>query len=243
VTLPDSLRRHSRGTGPYRARLFCFSYAGGGAYAYRRWLPWLREDVDLYAIQLPGREDRIREPLPESLETTVEQLAADLAPFFGEPCAFFGHSLGAVLATEVARHTPGELVHLFVSGCPALPSIKPPAYPIHSRTDAELLDHIRQLGGTPEELLRDPDIVDFLLRTVRADYALLETYDYKAARMLACPITVLIGGEDPTTSPDNVTDWQAVTTGPLAIHTLRGDHFFVRSSERDVLRLVMAALP
>lgn len=244
--LPASVRALRVGRTAPRLRLVCFPYAGGGAHLYRAWNDQLPDDVDLYAVQLPGREDRIREEPFRSLDDTVTTVSEDLAIVLDGPFAIFGHSLGALIGAEVAlaleleRGLPPE--HVFVSGCRGLPAIDLDRRPVHNLPDDELLDHVRQLNGTREELLADKTIRAFVLRLIRADYAIFDGYTYTEHGMLSCPVTVFGGESDSTTTPATLAAWSAITTGPTNVHTLRGDHFFIRSAQDELLILLGEAL-
>jgi medium-chain acyl-[acyl-carrier-protein] hydrolase len=224
----------------------CFSYAGGGAYLYRAWGSRLPPDIDLYAIQLPGREDRIREEPVRSLNETIMTVSGDLISILDGPFAIFGHSLGALIGAEVALTLELERglrpEHVFVSGCRGLPAIELNRQPVHNLPDDELLDHVRQLNGTREELLADDTIRALVLRLIRADYAIFDQYTYTGHRMLSCPVTVFGGEADPTTAPATLAAWSAVTTGPTKVHMLHGDHFFMHSAQDKLLVLLQEAL-
>ena len=121
-------------------RLFCFPYAGGGASIFRTWPERLPPDIEVCAIQLPGREDRFGEPTFENLSSVIDVLADVLCPYTDFPFAFFGHSLGALISFELTRRlrrqkTPCPM-QLFVSGHRA-PQIPDPDPPIHQLPDVE----------------------------------------------------------------------------------------------------------
>jgi medium-chain acyl-[acyl-carrier-protein] hydrolase len=227
-------------------RLVCFPYAGGGAYQYRAWATSLSPDVGVFAVQLPGREDRIREQPFSALDDAVTAVTQDLVAVLDGPFAIFGHSLGAIIGAEVAFRLELERAmrpeHLFVSGCRGLPVVNVDRRPVHDLPDDELLDHVRRLNGTHEELLADDTIRAFMLRLIRADYAMFDGYTYTEDRTLSCPVTAFGGEADPTVAPATLTAWSAVTTGPFDVHVLRGDHFFLHSTRDELLMLLRAAL-
>jgi medium-chain acyl-[acyl-carrier-protein] hydrolase len=206
---------------------------------YRTWADRLSDEIEVCAVQLPGRESRIREPAETSLDTLVEQLVPELQPYVDEPFAFFGHSMGALLAFETARRlrrTIGpEPTHLFVAArrAPQLPAREQPA---HGLPEPELVEHLRDLGGTPEEVLQHPELRDLMLPMLRADFAVIETYSYLPEPPLDCPITVFGGEFDSRVSPTELRAWREQTHGGFEMHVLPGDHFFVRSAEEQLLR-------
>lgn len=220
-------------------RLFCFPHAGGGASLYREWIRQAPGQV--YAIQLPGRENRIREPLLYSLEEIAAQAAEAIMPHTGAPYAFFGHSLGARTAfetiREIRRRGGAMPVHFFVSGSPP-PEYREP-HPLHNLDDESFVQELRRFqGGTPEEVLQDRELMAFFLPLLRADFTVDETYECKPEAPLSMPITAFCGESDTEASPQQMRAWQAHTSAPFALHSLPGGHFFLTdANNRMVERL------
>ena len=164
-----------------RLRLFCFSYAGAGAAMYRTWLDALPPTIELCAVQLPGRENRLREPAFASMQRLVDALVPALTPTMDRPFALFGHSMGALVAYEVARAlyaTPhaAQPLHLLVSGRRA-PHLSDDEAPMRGLSDAQFVAEIgRRYGGIPAEVLRHQELLDLLLPSLRADIAAIETH-------------------------------------------------------------------
>lgn len=229
-----------------RLRLVCFSYAGAGGYVFRRWIDKLPGDVQICAIQLPGREDRVRERLPTDIDLLVNQLVDELSGYLDGPYAAFGHSLGAIIGTEVVRRLAAEGAippsHLFVSGSRPLPDIHDGRRRLHLLGDDELIEHLRTLNGTPAEVLDDERMRKYVLRLVRSDYTMLDTYQHRPGADLACPVTVLAGDNDPHTQGHDLQHWSTISSGPTEVIILPGDHFFVHSAEKQLLRLVSQRL-
>ena len=228
-----------------RLRLVCFPYAGGSASVYHPWAALLPPTVELAAIQLPGRQNRIAEAPITAMPTLVDTLGAVLAPLWDRPVALFGYSLGAILAFEVARLRRRQglalPVHLFVAGhrAPQVPDRQPP---IHHLPDAEFLAGIAQLNGTPAEILAHREILEMLLPVLRADFQLAETYHYDADAPLPCPLTAFGGTDDEKISADDLTAWRAQTSGPFAAQVFPGDHFFLHGARAPLVQAVTAAL-
>lgn len=235
---------------PTRAwRLFCFPCAGGGASAYRTWRAELPSGIELCPILLPGRERRYRERPFDSLDHLVVALADALTPRLEEPepYAFFGHSMGGLLAFELTRELRRRRVtaprHLFLAG------ITPPKPRTlvrlrHRLTDAALLDELRRFGGTPARLLDEPEIAQLLLPTLRADFAVIETYHARVEAPLPVPIAAFAGSADPEAPADAMAGWRDQTDAGFQLTTFAGDHFFLHggSVRRALIGQVTRAL-
>jgi medium-chain acyl-[acyl-carrier-protein] hydrolase len=215
-----------------KLRLFCFPHAGGGPQVYSKWKQTLPASVELGLVQFPGRGSRFNEPLATSLPDLVASLARGLKPFFDKPFAFFGHSLGALLAFELARQIRKEFgilpLHLLASGrgAPQKPPLLPP---IHALPQNEFVEELRRFNGTPKEVLETPELLELLVPILRADFALNETYSYQAESPLSCPITVFGGLQDQSTNHECLEAWKDETTSGFSLAMFPGDHFFLHS--------------
>lgn len=232
--------------GAARPRLFCLPYAGRGASLYRSLAGLAAPDLEIRAVQLPGRENRRHEPSLNHLSSLVERLTAEVHPHLGDgPFAFFGHSFGALLAYEVARrlgHAFGRWpTHLFVSACraPHLPSRGPS---LHQLPDAELVLRLAALGGTPREILDSHDLMAEALPRLRADLCAFETYRHAPGRPLPCPIVTLSGRDDALVELDEQDAWRGLTDRGVRSWILPGGHFFLDHGEAEVLRIIRAEL-
>lgn len=222
-----------------RARLFCFPYAGVGAAVYRLWPAALPTDLEVCSIQLPGRGNRMNEPALPSIPALVEALLPVLRPQLDLPFAFFGHSMGAVLANEVARalRTQGLTPrHLIVSGR------RPPHWPnpdpaLHLLPDAEFVSEInRRYGGIPAEVAQHKELLDLLLPCLRADIAALETHTPSPTREpLSCPISVFGGAADPLTPRAHLDAWRSETSAAFRVRVFPGDHFYLNPGREALL--------
>lgn len=227
-------------------RLFCFPYAGGGAAVYREWSQELPADIEVAAVQPPGRESRWREEPFRAMEPLADAATAALRPHLGRPFAFFGHSLGAALAFEVTRRLrrAGDPLprHLFVSGRPA-PSAPRESDPIHALPRAEFVAAVGAYSGTPEEVLQNAELMELVEPLLRADFAVSETYRPPARpESLDVPITALGGADDSEVSEDALAAWQQETAAPFHLEIFPGGHFFLAERRREVLRFVAGEL-
>jgi medium-chain acyl-[acyl-carrier-protein] hydrolase len=225
-----------------RTALICLPHAGGASGSFRPWQAHTGK-LDILGVELPGRGARFA----EAPVARVDPLAAGIAAAVGgldRDYALFGHSLGGLLAFEVARRIRDAggrpPLALFVAGCPAPDAPAPP--PVHDLPRDQLLGWLEEMGGLDPEIARLPDLVDILLPALRADLAVVDTYRHRPAPPLACPVHVLAGRADSSVRPADLEAWRAHTAGPCTIHTLPGDHFFVHSAPAQVLRIVTDAL-
>ncbi|MDW4909130.1 alpha/beta fold hydrolase [Streptomyces sp. ADMS] len=233
-------------TRPAGARLFCFPYAGAGVTVFRDWGLGLPVDVEALAIQLPGREDRFLERPVAELDELLDMLTPEILPFLDRPFAFFGHSMGAIICWELSRRLRHayaiEPFRIFVSGCRALPLQESRTLREADLTDAALVTELTRLGGTPRELLENPDFVSFVLPAFRTDLELFTGYGYRPGRPLTCPVSVFGGSEDPRVDVARLKDWADLTTGPCDVQVFPGGHFFLTAERTGVLESVNRAL-
>ena len=226
-------------------RLFCFPYAGGGALVYRDWHRILPASIGVYAAQLPGRGDRLAESPFLDLPALIEPLTESIKSSLGKPFAFFGHSMGALIAFELARKLRDEYgvepAHLFVSGRRA-PQFGDSDSVTYNLDDAEFIEELRRLNGTPKEMLESPELMQLMGPVLRADFQVCQTYVYTDSPPLGCPITVFGGLQDKDVTREHLQPWRNHTSGSFKLRLLLGDHFFLHSSEAILLRLIAGEL-
>lgn len=237
---------------PYRVprpgaalRLFCFPPAGRGASAYRGWQDRLPGHVEVWPVQLPGREARIGEPAFDRIDPLVEAVAAAVGPHLDRPYAVFGHSMGAVVGFEVARrlrHLAGkEPAHLFVCGynAPRSPRLIPS---VANLTAPELSAALRRIGGTPEAVLADDEVMEVMAPLLRADFGVCETYVYRPGPPLGGPVTAYAGADDEFVTWHGLDGWRAETTGRFQIRLAPGGHFLPQTDPAAVTARLAADL-
>ncbi|MEU7907103.1 alpha/beta fold hydrolase [Actinoplanes sp. NPDC049118] len=215
-------------------RLFCFPYAGGGATAFQPWVPRLPATVEVWPVCLPGREQRLFDPAYTSLPDLVAELREALAGPMADspvPVAFFGHSLGALLAFELARslreHGDAEPSTLVLSGRAA--PHRAPGRRLATLPDDAFVAAVQRFGATPSAALDHPEVRELCLPMLRADFTMAETYTYRPGPPLDCPVTTWAGKDDPGATPDLVEQWAGYTTGPVRHRTFPGGHFFLHT--------------
>jgi surfactin synthase thioesterase subunit len=224
--------------------LFCLPSAGGGAVLFRNWLGGTGTEVAVHPLELPGRGARTGEPAAADLPAFAAELAAEMRQLLSRPFAIFGHSCGAMLGFELATQLTRcgiEPVHLFVSAC------RPPnasrGAPLHRLDDGRLVQRLRDLAGIPDAVLREPEMIAHFLPIIRADLRRLEEYRHGPdAGSLCCPVTAMAGTEDPHVSADEMEEWCHFTSGRFRCARFPGGHFFIRSQQHEVLRMIRQSL-
>lgn len=222
-------------------RLFCFPYAGAGSSIFRTWGKQFPSDIEICAIQLPGREKRIREPLIENVSSLVENLIPALLPYLDRPFAFFGHSLGALICFELSRQlrqqnapTPS---HLFVSARHA-PHIPNQNKPIHQLPDIEFIEALRCYNGTPQSVLENAELMSMLIEILRADLKINETYIYNQTKPFDFPISAFGGLKDNLVNIQALQSWSDRTTNKFTLRMFAGDHFFLKHQQDSILQAI-----
>jgi medium-chain acyl-[acyl-carrier-protein] hydrolase len=220
-----------------RLRLFCFPYAGGGASIFNTWARSLPPDVEVVAVQPPGREGRLSEKAYSDLAQLVADMMPQLLPHFDRPFAFYGHSNGGLMAFELTRalrRAGGPLpLHLFAGGRPA-PQVKRDEN-IHSLPHDEFIDTLRRYAGTPEEILQHAEIMELIMPLLRADFALGEMYEYQQEPPLPVPITAYGGYRDDEVPPAEIEAWGEQTSARFRCRMFDGDHFFINGNRDELL--------
>lgn len=228
-----------------RLRLYCFPYAGGGTQVYRGFAQSLPVEVELCLIQLPGRERRFREPAFTSVKETVCELLAPMLAETDRPWAFFGHSLGALIAFELTRalreESASSPLHLFVSAHRA-PHLPDPTPQIHGLPDSGFIEELKKLNGTPAEVFDHEELLGVMLPQIRADITAAETYAYEPQPPLDCPITAFGGSDDPLVSAEEVVPWSEHTTSDYSYRIFEGDHFFIHTAQGAVVEALRTQL-
>lgn len=228
-----------------RLRLFCFPYAGGNAFLFRQWAAHLPPHVEVYAIQFPGHGTQLRQPAFTRLPTMIEFLYQGIGPLLDKPFAFFGHSMGALICFELARHLRVGLgllpTGLFISGrrAPQIEAEEPLTFDL---PEDEFLSELRRLNGTPREVLEHPDLLRLMLPILRADFELCQTYSYTSAAPFDCPIFAFGGLQDDDVPREDLEAWRDQTTSALTLRMFPGDHFFLHASQSLLLRTLSSDL-
>jgi medium-chain acyl-[acyl-carrier-protein] hydrolase len=229
-----------------RARLFCFAHAGGSAAAFRLWPQRLPPELEVGAVQLPGRGSRLREPALESIPAMVEALVPALLPKMDLPFAIFGHSMGSSLAfaltQELAARGGPMPGHLLVSARRP-PRMADPEPPLHGLPDNEFVAEMnRRYAAIPAEVLAEADLMAMLLPSLRADMRALETYQPGSTPALPCPVTAFGGADDARAPLAHLEAWRDETRAEFRVRQFAGGHFYLDARRDELLADVARTL-
>lgn len=222
-----------------RTRLLCLPHAGGSAPFFLPVARALAPDVDVLAVQYPGRQDRRAEPGVDDIGVLADHVAREARRWADTPLAIFGHSMGATLGFEVARRLAPDvpLLGLVASGRSAPSCVR--VEQVHRYDDTQLLGEIRSLAGTDTQVFDDDEIVRMILPALRVDYRAVETYRCEPGARIAAPITVLTGDADPRTSLEQARAWEGHTDGEFELRVFPGGHFYLNDQPAAVLAAVV----
>lgn len=243
----------SSGAGPWiayrkprrsaRLRLFCFPYAGGGALTYRPWVPAMPPEIEVCPVQLPGREQRLREPRFRRVAPLVEAAAEGLEPLLDLPFAFFGYSMGALIAYElIHRLRPARSPVALLAAARRAPQLPPKDEPTYDLPDPEFRAKLREMNGTPQEVLDNRELMELMEPLLRADFELNDTYEPPERPPLELPVTAFGGIGDAEVPRETLAAWGELTTGPFRLRMFPGGHFYLHRQTAPLVAAVSEAL-
>lgn len=230
-----------------KIRLVCFPHAGGAAVSFRDWATLTPPEIEVLSVQYPGRQDRLRDPCPPTMEELADAITTALLHEAADdlPLALFGHSMGSSVAYEVARRledVPGRtLTRLIVSGRPRprLPQEKAPG---PAPTDTEILDHVRLLDPEGAAVYEHPELRPVIMPALRADFGLLAAYRPAHLHRLDIPVTACGGDHDPVCPVGELSSWSDVTTQGLDVRAFQGNHFYLNPRKEELLAFITSRL-
>lgn len=224
-------------------RLIAFPHAGASAsYLFPMSEP-LAPTIECGIVQYPARQDRRLDPPIDDLMVLADRVTDAVRPLADRPLAFFGHSMGATLAFEVALRLEAEGVRpamLFASGRRAPTRLRDES--VHTLDDAGVVRELRRLSGTDTRFLDDDELLSMILPAIRSDYTAIERYRMVPGSRVRCSVTALVGDSDPKTSLADADAWAEVTDGPFTRHVFSGGHFYLAQHQSAVINTITDAL-
>ncbi|WP_462155251.1 thioesterase II family protein [Pseudoalteromonas piscicida] len=222
-----------------KVRLFCFPYAGGSPAIFTPWIKKAHENIELVFVQLPGRGARLIEPAIDNMPEIIDELMLHLDFITSKPFAFFGHSLGSRISYEFASqlHTKNQLIpsKIFASGSRA-PHCLSSGRHLHNLPHDEFITELRDLNGTPKEVLENEELMELLLPLLRADFKIADTY---VAKQLTLPIPIhVFNGIEDSVQKKHVFAWQELTSQPYQLTEFSGGHFFIHQYADEMISII-----
>lgn len=222
-----------------KLNVFCFSYAGGNCQSFSQWKMGSR--IRVIPILLPGRASRVSEPLIDDMKTLVDEIYAVMSPYLDTPYILFGHSLGSQIAFELTRKfrmANHDLPRHFIASARRGPSTIKRNIEISNMNDAEFINYLTSLKGTPKEVLQNPDLMSMYLPMLKTDFKLAFDYQYTKGPVLNCPLTVFKGEHDETANHEDMLGWQLDFEQPMNLVEFEGGHFFIDEQIQQVAKAV-----
>ncbi|KIO74897.1 hypothetical protein TH53_23730 [Pedobacter lusitanus] len=224
--------------------LFCFPFAGGSKYSYQEYLKYTNNCVKIISVEYPGRGTRIRESLLKDIEDIVEDVYSKIKDELSQPYAFYGHSMGSIIAylltKKIIENGDSLPVHLFLTGRGG-PSAIFSDSPKYLLPENEFITELNKMGGSSDEVLNNKELMSFFEPIIRADFQALETYRYKETLPFDIPVSVMIGQEENIVFGDAQT-WQKETTKEIDIKVFPGNHFFINDYPAEIMQIILEKL-
>ncbi len=236
-----------------RMRLFCLPYFGGGASIFTSWHEYLPGDIEVCAIQMPGREERGDERPYDDINELVAKIAEVIEPLLTTPVAFYSHSSGAGITFELARYLRREhdvIPTAFMVGGWRAPHLDSPFEILDSISDEEVYleknivkikDHMRTLD-VPDSVIDNEEVFNEMLPSLRADILLGKRYTYYEEAKFECPVIAFAGSDDTVFTEQQVRAWEDQAGGEFKFVTVQGGHLFCRDNKEGLLELMSAEL-
>jgi surfactin synthase thioesterase subunit len=237
VPAPSRFLHVARPVRTPRIRLICFAYAGGSATVFHGWHEHVPSDVEVAAVQLPGRQERLTEPPLKRLDAIVENVIGAMLRQPQAPCILYGHSFGALIGYQVARRLQqaGRPAHALIVGARRAPQLPAPSPPLHTLPPSLFINELHLRYGTPLAILQNRDLMEIALPPLRADLEALETYVYEDGPPLELPIRTLCGRHDRLVTAQEMIGWREVTRGDFSAEQVDAGHFFMDTHRAWVL--------
>ena len=223
-------------------KLFCLPFAGGGSASFRNWAGLLPPQIELCAVEIPGRGARLSERFFRRLDDLLPELGEAIIAELNKPFAIFGHSMGALTGFELTHFIKDKYgrqpVHLFLSGRGA-PHLPDRTAPIHQLPEADFIREIKRYNGTPKEVLEHQELMEIITPILRADFEVCETYQFRQKAKLECPLTVVCGLQDEGATRAELEAWREQCAGPFNLRMFPGDHFYLLEHKHKLVETIV----
>jgi surfactin synthase thioesterase subunit len=227
-----------------RITLFCLPFAGGSKHSLGFLKKVLPDNISCNFLEYPGRGTRIKEDFAENILEVVDDFYKKIAHLLDKPYALYGHSMGAKIAYLLAQRIRDERrpspLHLFISGTDA-PSVPSKKAPKHLLPKKEFVTAVKELGGLPDEILANEEMLEYFEPILRADFRLSESYLHNVKSPLTVPLTVMVGDKEEMEDED-ILEWQSETVLPIKLYKFPGNHFFIFENEKEIGKIIGEAL-
>jgi surfactin synthase thioesterase subunit len=227
-----------------KINLFCLPFAGGSKYSYRGYTEIAPQFLNIIPIEIPGRGSRFKENLLTDIDKMVDDVFNQISDRLSHPYAIYGHSMGSLigylLTKKIIKENLNQPLHLFFTGCVG-PSVRNKETKRHLLPKDQFLQKIKELGGSPDEILNEPELMGFFEPILRADFQAVETYEYEEPIAFNIPIDIVIGIEERATY-EGALAWQKETTYPVEIRQFPGKHFFIFEYEHEIIKIISSKL-
>lgn len=215
-------------------RLFCFPFSGGSPQYFREWCDLVPDTLEICILSAPGKGRRVTEAPVDSMDELVDQILSQKSIFQEKEFSFFGHSMGAWVAAETCWQLLDQGCALprqfIVSGSIPLCFKRLPPY-VHQMTDDDLINELKILGGTPEELLNDRKFISSFLPGIRADFKIFELHTHRHSRALPVNLSIWSGIDDPRVPVSLGQYWKMIVQGKANESFFPGGHMFIDAAQ------------
>jgi len=224
------LSMREQGNTNYKYRWVFFPYAGAASSAMQHIANKISIDAQVLIVDLPGRGKRMEEPLIDNIHTITEQLLTDFCTLPDLPTCFFGYSLGTLISYELTVALKGKNIKQLILAAGSAPHDIKKRDPLYNLTKEGFWKQIKGYGGLPQEILNESDLLDFIEPILRADFKVIDCYDYKPRKILNIPILAAAGNNDFVCPPEYVKNWEMYTTSEFNYLEFQGGHFFMNDN-------------
>jgi surfactin synthase thioesterase subunit len=227
-----------------KINIYCLPFAGGSQQSYYQFTDHCGDDISFIALELPGRGTRWKEPPLKDIHAMTDDVFRQIKNELQQPYAIYGHSMGSLIGYLLIKKILTEQLpaplHLFCSGAhePTRPLVEKPR---HLFSKEDFIKKLKQLGGSPDEVLDDPVMLEFYEPLLRADFQATDSYIHQASEPFNVPITVMIGTDEGITT-EQALAWQQETTAPIEVIQFPGKHFFIFDHVADIIHIMKSNL-